>query len=625
MMIVNHPRGREVGRILKETPPDKRYDAMEKLAKNGEDFALIAAVKNELDRIEQMAQGPSQRPTTTVAEDLMNKLNQAQRGETQGIAGLPNDLMANANFSSGITSGMGEEPPAQMMAGGGIVAFSGGARVPSAAELEEMLGVRGTGPYRPSAAELEEILGLRGEAERLNAAAQEAAAAGNTQQAASLRSRASQIFQYIRQKSSIDMLKDAGRQLGNPAARQMAGKAGVAGLATQGMMTASDLGGVDTTDLRQIYGYGPESEGLMGLGGDMFIRGRAAIGDVAGQVANVFLPQPLEIDTAVQQARRMAAARQPQLDANGNPVQQEGPASLDHYAAFFTPGSDGEIKAYQQALGAMPTAGSFGLSRMTDPEAPKDQDYFLEQLRKTEGTESAADRERLDEIAKERESLQKSKKSDMWLSVAEAAFRIAAAGEKGASTLGAIAEGAEAGMKSYKGMLAQFKKDNKELRDAEYLARKSQEAFNKDKSERSYARARDAQADYRSEQARVDANNRAFAEFNARIWETTANVKLKMELAKYDKTKQDALRMEIGQIINNGLKDEKTQTQIDAEIERHLNLVARMTMAESGSVQSAVVRQESQNAFQNALMNAAAGGAGDDSNSLVNSLLDKYK
>lgn len=604
MMIVNHPMGREVGRILKETPPDQRNAKMQELAQSGVGISLLAAANNELKRIEQMAQGPSQRPTTTVAEDLENKLrefNQAQRGETQGIAGLPNDLMANANFSSGITSGMAEEPPPQMMAGGGIVAFSNG----------------GT-PYTPSQAVLEEIMGLSEEAKRLNAAAQEAAAKGNTQQAASLRSRVSQIYQYIRQKSSTDMLKDAGKQLGNPAARSMAGKAGVVGLATQGMMTASDLGGVDTTDLRQIYGYGPASEGLTGLRDDMFVRGRAAVGDFAGQVANVLLPEPLEIDTAVQQAQRMAAARQPKLDANGNPVQQEGPASMDDYAAFFTPGSDGEIRAYQQALGAMPTAGSFGLSRMEDPEAPKDQDYFLEQLRKTEGTESAADRGRLDEIAKERESLQKSKKSDTWLSVAEAAFRMAAAGERGVSTLGAFAEGAEAGMKSYKGMLAQFNKDNKELRDAEYLARKSQEAFNKDQSERSYARSRDAQADYRSEQARVDANRRAFAEVNARIWEKTADVKLRMELAKYDKTKQDALRMEIGQIINNGLKDKKTQTQIDAEIERHLGLVARMTMAESGAVQSTLLKQEAQNAVFNAL------GGNNASTSLVDSLVDKY-
>jgi len=604
-IISNSPEIMFAADRLRKAPNDQRMAEFQKIVEEGKtNFAAVAAAMELVKKAERMSQQPSQRPTTTVAEDLeakLSQINQAKKREEQGIAGLPNDLMANANFSSGITSGMAEEPPPQQMnmASGGIVAFAGGGGAGAAAG--EAMDLRNLGEFIRRIAAEENLSENAVRRELQNPRS-------------SLWSRLGDFAKYVKDTSAVDLGKAGLRQI--PGAARTAG---IYAVPAQTAMTAFDMGftndpsNVSTDDLRQIYGYGPAEEGLGGLFGDIGVRSRAAAGDITGELANIFLPEPLEFDTAVQQARRMADARVKAADPKQQQqdAQKEGPATLDDYAMLFGNQGGRTSDVYGAVLAGMPNAKDLlkGVE-FTDPEKYMSEDEQLKNIRDREGTESAADKEMLAQLQSDRESLQKDKKRDTWLAAAKGFFAAAAEAEKGTSTLGVIAKGAEEGLNNYTSMLSELKKDEKELRNSEYQLKKSQEAFSKDQTTRAYDRYVADRTNYNMLKAQTDAKRIEAAKISFDIWAKRASISAQVKIAQMDEKDQDRLWLQIGDIINRGVNSGLTKSAIDAKIDAHLNLVARMTIAESGSAQASMMRTNADNALLDRLMGGGGGTEG---------------
>lgn len=601
-IISNSPEIMFAADRLRKAPNGQRMAEFQKIVEEGKtNFAAVAAAMELVKKAERMSQQPSQRPTTTVAEDLeakLSQINQAKKREEQGIAGLPNDLMANANFSSGITSGMAEEPPLQQMnmAGGGIVAFAGGG---------------GAGASTSTAyADLMEDFIRRTAAE--NNISQDAVRRELQNPKSSLWSKLGDFTKYVKNASAVDLGKAGLRQI--PGALRTAG---IYAVPASSINTAFDMGftddpsNVSTDDLRQVYGYGPAEEGIAGFFGDVGVRSRAALADTASGLVN-WMPF-VDIDTAVDEARRRADARVKAADPKQQQqdAQKEGPATLDDYAMLFGDQGGRTSDVYGAALAGIPSAGALlkGVD-FTAPEKYMSEDEQLKNIRDREGTESAADKEMLAQLQSDRESLEKGKKRDTWLAAAKGFFAAAAEAEKGTSTLGVIAKGAEEGLNNYTSMLSELKKDEKELRNTEYQLKKSQEAFSKDQTTRAYDRFVADRTNYNMLKAQTDAKRIEAAKINFDIWAKQASISAQLKIAQMDEKNQDQLWLQIGDIITRGVNSGLTKSAIDAKIDEHLNLVARMTIAKSGSAQASMMRTNADNALLDRLMGGGEGTEG---------------
>lgn len=121
----------------KQIPPDQVPDFLMQMGADPKLAGLVFKYQR-LKNAAAQQQGPT--PTSTVAQDVDQQYAQLQ----SGLGSLPAPVMENAQFQGGIAPD--QEAPPQMMAGGGIVAFSNGgasrlakSEVYSDAGLEEFI------------------------------------------------------------------------------------------------------------------------------------------------------------------------------------------------------------------------------------------------------------------------------------------------------------------------------------------------------------------------------------------------------------------------------------------------------------------------------------------------------
>jgi len=571
-------------------------------------FAELLAMKMQYDRLKN-AQPPQPPPQGTVAQDMAQEISARQ----QGVAGLNPQNVGT-----------------QHMAGGGIVAFAG--------RDSSFVGPNAGGPHTAPNIGLNNIPKDALTAEewaKLNSPATSVAEKQN------ITSRG-----WARVKNAQS---SAGKALRTPipGGPSAVGKMALRGaaktvpyaLAGGAISGAYGLGQdrYDANALREAYksmGYNPEDSAFSnfvltdwaqdpnaskfkGVASDATVRGMGVLDRTLGGVTggiNALLPEFMEIPfTPVQDVvdERLARTQAAKEKAAAVKPEEDNWSPLSYFNS--DPSSGGLSSIYQAAAGRIQP---YDLKTGREEEIAPDRDAIMNRVRKEDAEQGIgkADEEELARLGKQREEEKSEKKRDTWLSAAEGFFKMAqAAGEPGATFLGAAAEGATAGLSSYKQVLKDYKQSEKELRAAEYAAKKAGEALRLNQTERGqnqYDKAMDRLDSVKTRNAQRESQLIAV---NAQIMMNNLDNATKAAIAKLAEQDKQFIWNKMGEIATQAQREGKPVSEANRRVDKFLEWVGKSTDASYGGVRSAMIKaQQGLNPYD-----YLSGGGGETGGSVV--------
>jgi hypothetical protein len=289
-------------------------------------------------------------------------------------------------------------------------------------------------------------------------------------------------------------------------------------LATTGIRTAR----TDTDDLRRYYNYGAPEEGLMGLVGDIGVRGRAALQDIASVLPGIETP----LENAFGPTRAQQATPAAPTTAKATDAEKADAASLDdrvrNYMRTTGAGADGEGRrgsGTATPTNSATTAGSPNETGLKDALArqqteladakkratalkPKDRSVFEaeEEARyKAAGIGKAAEAEQVRLDARQK-GLEGENKAAFWNDLAKAGFKMASrAGAKGKDAtnfFGALAAGGEDFSESNIKTASKFQALREDLAEKQSKFAVANEAVKMNRMDKADVLYRDAKRDF---------------------------------------------------------------------------------------------------------------------------------